>query len=62
MAEKDLENDDNEAHLTNNTVHSLAWAGITVDLGRKISSDLRPQQIISNVDGLASAGGFFWPF
>lgn len=53
---KDLEqSDDGEAHLTNITISSLAWQDTSVQR-EWLSSDRRPKQLITKVDGLAVAG------
>lgn len=57
IVDLDLERDvGGDAHLANHTVHSLSWEGIKVSLQDRFRSDLRPKSIISDVDGLASAG------
>lgn len=57
-AAKDLEKyDDGEAHLANNTVSSLAWKNTSVERVW-FSSDLKPKQLITDVDGIAMAGKY----
>lgn len=62
MKEAKLEIDDvereggDEAHLTNDAVRSLTWDIERVEVGRRLFTDLRPRQLISNINGAAMAG------
>ena len=56
MATTDLERDvSDEAYLDNTSIVSLSWREIKVEVENR-ASDIKPQEIISAVDGFTEAG------
>ena len=43
-------------HLTNTTVQSLSWRNVTVEIERRLASDMPPVPVLSSVDGHVEAG------
>ena len=53
---KDIESNGKGTDLTNEHVQSLSWKGVEVELRHGFSSDLQPRRIVSDLDGIATAG------